>query len=127
MPKSRVSSAKATGKATLQMIGLTGSSGQEVADGYGPSIQKSELLADAKSLGYLVDPIRGIIEPATIELEERDLFNAVMGEAVRLRQCPASVRQGGYQQRRWPIGGSSVTTSWSSLRRPMYQEEAIPG
>ena len=31
----------------LKMIGLTRSSNQEVADGYGPSIQKSELTSDA--------------------------------------------------------------------------------
>jgi len=75
MPKSKVSSEKATKNATLQMIGLTRSSSQEVADGYGPSIQKSELIADAKSQGYQLDFIRDIVEPATIDLEERDLFN----------------------------------------------------
>jgi hypothetical protein len=43
MPKSKISSEKATKNITLQMIGLTRSSSQEVADGYGPSIQKAEL------------------------------------------------------------------------------------
>ena len=86
MPKGKVSSEKATKNATLQMFGLTRSSSQEVADGYGPSIQKSELLADAKSQGYRLDSIRDIVEPATIELEERDLFNKVMAEAVSLKK-----------------------------------------
>ena len=86
MAKSKVSLKKATNNATLQMIGLTRSSSQEVADGYGPSIQKSELLADAKSHGYLVNSIRDIIEPATINLEERDLFNGVMAEAIKLKK-----------------------------------------
>ncbi len=86
MLKSKVSSDKATKNATLQMIGLTRSSSQEVADGYGPSIQKSELIADAKSQGYRMDSVRDIIEPATIQLEERDLFNGVVAEAVSLKK-----------------------------------------
>jgi DNA invertase Pin-like site-specific DNA recombinase len=86
MLKNKVFSEKATKNTTLQMIGLTRSSSQEVADGYGPSIQKSELLADATSHGYLLDSIRDIIEPATIDLEERDLFNGVMTEAVKLKK-----------------------------------------
>ncbi len=40
---------KAAKHKTLEMIGLTRSSSQEVAEGYGPSILKSELTADAKS------------------------------------------------------------------------------
>ncbi|MFC1933666.1 recombinase family protein [Chloroflexota bacterium] len=79
-------SEKATKNAPLQMIGLTRSSSQEVADGYGPSIQKSELIADAGSKGYQLDFIRDIIEPATIQLEERDLFNGVMAEATTLKK-----------------------------------------
>ena len=86
MIKTKGNTEKATEHVTLQMIGLTRSSSQEVADGYGPSIQKSELLADAKSHGYLLDSIRDIIEPATIDLEERDLFNGVMAEAVKLKK-----------------------------------------
>jgi hypothetical protein len=38
MLKSKVCSEKATKNTTLQMIGLTRSSSQEVAEGYGPSI-----------------------------------------------------------------------------------------
>ena len=70
----------------LKMLGLTRSSSQEVADGYGPSIQKSELAADAQSQGYQLLCIRDIIEPATISLEERDLFNEVLTEAIRLKK-----------------------------------------
>ncbi len=86
MLKSKVSSEKPTKNTTLQMIGLTRSSSQEVADGYGPSIQKTELIADAKSRGYRMDSVRDIIEPATIQLEERDLFNGVMAEAISLKK-----------------------------------------
>jgi DNA invertase Pin-like site-specific DNA recombinase len=71
---------------TLQIIGLTRSSSQEVAEGYGPSIQKSELIADAQSQGYQLLGIRDIVEPATISLEERDLFNEVLAEAIRLKK-----------------------------------------
>lgn len=70
----------------LKMLGLTRSSSQEVADGYGPSIQKSELDADAQSQGYRLRSIRDIVEPATISLEERDLFNEVLTEAIRLKK-----------------------------------------
>lgn len=86
MTKARGSIQKATKNMTLKMIGLTRSSSQEVADGYGPSIQKSELVADARSQGYRIDSIRDIVEPATINLEERDLFNEVMAEAVKLKK-----------------------------------------
>jgi DNA invertase Pin-like site-specific DNA recombinase len=86
MLKSKVSSEKTTKNTTLQMVGLTRSSSQEVADGYGPSIQKSELAADAKSQGYQLGYSRDIVEPATINLEERDLFNGVMAEAVQLKK-----------------------------------------
>ena len=71
---------------TPEMIGLTRSSSQEVAEGYGPSIQKSELAADAQSQGYRLRSIRDIVEPATISLEERDLFNEVLAEAIGLKK-----------------------------------------
>ncbi len=71
---------------TLEMIGLTRSSSQEVAEGYGPSIQKSELVTDAKSQGYQLLGIRDIVEPATISLEERDLFNEVLTEVIALKK-----------------------------------------
>ena len=71
---------------TLEMIGLTRSSSQEVADGYGPSIQKSELAADAQSQGYQLLYSRDIVEPATINLEERELFNEVLAEAIKLKK-----------------------------------------
>ena len=87
MTKAKGNTEKATKNMTLQMIGLTRSSSQEVADGYGPSIQKSELAADAQSQGYLLRCIRDIVEPATIDLEERDLFNEVMAEAIKLKKA----------------------------------------
>jgi DNA invertase Pin-like site-specific DNA recombinase len=86
MTKAKGNAEKATKNMALQMIGLTRSSSQEVADGYGPSIQKSELIADAQSQGYRIGSIRDIVEPATINLEERDLFNGVMAEAISLKK-----------------------------------------
>ena len=86
MTKAMESAKKAVKHTRLEMIGLTRSSSQEVAEGYGPSIQKSELVADARSQGYRLGCIRDIVEPATIDLEERDLFNEVMAEAVRLKK-----------------------------------------
>jgi DNA invertase Pin-like site-specific DNA recombinase len=77
---------KAAKPSMLNLMGLIRSSSQEVAEGYGPSIQKSELVADAKSQGYKLADIHEITEPATIDLEERDLFNGVMAEAVALRK-----------------------------------------
>jgi DNA invertase Pin-like site-specific DNA recombinase len=86
MRKTKGNAEQSKKNTTLQMIGLTRSSSQEVADGYGPSIQKSELIADAGSQGYRIDSIRDIVEPATINLEERDLFNGVMAEAAKLKK-----------------------------------------
>ena len=86
MTQAREFTQKAAKHKTLQMIGLTRSSSQEVAEGYGPSIQKSELVADAQSQGYQLGCIRDIVEPATIDLEERDLFNEVMAEAITLKK-----------------------------------------
>ena len=86
MTKARESCEKAVKHKTLEMIGLTRSSSQEVAEGYGPSIQKSELIADGRSQEYWINSIRDIIEPATINLEERDLFNGVMAEAISLKK-----------------------------------------
>ncbi len=86
MVTSKVSLVEYKKSKMLQMIGLTRSSNQEVADGYGPAIQKSELLADAKSQKYNMDSIHDIVEPATIQLEERDLFNEVMAKAIQLKK-----------------------------------------
>ena len=86
MTKAMESTKKAVKHTRLEMIGLTRSSSQEVAEGYGPSIQKSELAADARSQGYRMDDIRDIVEPATIDLEERDLFNEVLAGAITLKR-----------------------------------------
>ncbi len=87
MTKAKGSTEKAAKHVALEMIGLTRSSSQEVADGYGPSIQKAELADDAKREHYRLQSIREIVEPATIELEERDLFNGVLAEAVKLKKA----------------------------------------
>ncbi len=87
MTKARGSTEKAANNSALGMIGLTRSSSQEVADGYGPSIQKSELVDDAKRQHYRLECVRDIVEPATIELEERALFNEVLAEAIKLKKA----------------------------------------
>ncbi len=86
MIKATWPSKRASQHTTLEMIGLTRSSSEEIAEGYDPSIQKSELVADARSQGYRLGSIRDIVEPATIDLEERGLFNEVMAQAVRLKK-----------------------------------------
>ena len=86
MKRSDRSTEKATERGALEMIGLTRSSSEEVAEGYGPAIQKSELIADARSQKYRLRCIRDIVEPATIDLEDRELFNEVMAEATRLKK-----------------------------------------
>ncbi|MBI4188350.1 MAG: hypothetical protein HY529_03985 [Chloroflexi bacterium] len=63
MTKIQNSVEKGKGKAALVMVGLTRSSSQEVADGYDPSIQKSELVDDAGRQHYQLQSIRDIIEP----------------------------------------------------------------
>ena len=87
MTKDKESTENAAKHVALEMIGLTRSSSQEVADGYGPSIQKAELAEDAEREHYRLQSIRDIVEPATIELEERDLFNGVLAEAVKLKKA----------------------------------------
>jgi len=86
MTRADRSTEKSAEQGSIEMIGLTRSSSEEVAEGYGPAIQKSELVADARSQGYRLRCIRDIVEPATIDLEERDLFNEVMAEAARLKK-----------------------------------------
>jgi DNA invertase Pin-like site-specific DNA recombinase len=68
------------------MIGLTRSSSQEVADGYGPDIQKEELKEDANRQGYELSSTQEIVEPATIDLEERELFKEILAKAIKLRK-----------------------------------------
>ncbi len=48
---------------------------------------ESELEADAQSQGYQLLGIRDIVEPATISLEERGLFNEVLAEAIKLKKA----------------------------------------
>lgn len=86
MLKNKLSTQKITKNTTLQMVGLTRSSSQEVAQGYGPSIQQNELKADSKGQGYQLGYIRDIVEPATIDLVERELFNEVFAEAAKLKK-----------------------------------------
>jgi len=70
----------------MNLLGITRSSNQDVAEGYGPAIQESELIADAATNGYGLIAVRHIVEPATINLEDRELFQAVMAEAMNLKK-----------------------------------------
>jgi len=49
MTRADRSTEKSAAPGSIEMIGLTRSSSEEVAEGYGPAIQKSELVADALS------------------------------------------------------------------------------
>ena len=86
MAKAKGSNEKASEHESQIMIGVTRSSSKEVAEAYGPSIQKAELADDAKREHYHLQSIRDIIEPATIELEDRALFNEVLAEAAKLKK-----------------------------------------
>jgi len=70
----------------MNLLGITRSSNKDVAEGYGPAIQESELVADAATNGYGLIAVRHVVEPATIDLEERELFQAVMAEAKNLKK-----------------------------------------
>jgi len=70
----------------MKLLGITRSSNQDVAEGYGPAIQEAELIAYTASTGDSIITTRHITEPATINLEERQLFQAVIAEAIQLKQ-----------------------------------------
>lgn len=70
----------------MKLLGITRSSNQDVAEGYGPAIQEAELIACTASTGDSIIATRHITEPATINLEERRLFQAVITEAIQLKQ-----------------------------------------
>ncbi len=70
----------------MSLLGVTRSSNQEVAEGYGPAIQESELVSDAANNGYELIAVRHIVEPATINLEERTIFRELLSEAIALKK-----------------------------------------
>jgi DNA invertase Pin-like site-specific DNA recombinase len=74
----------------MKLCPLSRSSNPDVAQGYGPSIQEAEMIAYAATNNYELLPARHIVEPATIDLEDRQLFQNAIAEVVLLRdrgQC----------------------------------------
>jgi DNA invertase Pin-like site-specific DNA recombinase len=71
----------------MRLLGVARSSNRDVADGYGPAIQQAELVKDAAQASYTLDPVRQIVEPATVDYEDRDLFRAVLAEAAGFHEA----------------------------------------
>lgn len=74
------------GGGQLKLLGVVRVSVEELAEAYGPAIQEGEVIADAAPNGYQLIAIRRIVEPATIDLEERGLFLRVIKEAIDLNK-----------------------------------------
>lgn len=70
----------------MNLLGITRSSNQDVAEGYGPAIQEAEFVAYAANTKDNIIGTRHITEPATIALEDRQLFQAVIAEAIQLKR-----------------------------------------
>jgi len=70
----------------MKLLGVTRSSNQDVAEGYGPAIQEAEFIAYAATTKDNIIATRHVTEPATIALEDRQLFQAVMAEATQLKR-----------------------------------------
>jgi len=70
----------------LKLLGVVRVSEEELAQAYGPAIQEAELIADAAANGCQLIGVRRIVEPATISLEERELFLQVIAEAAGLKE-----------------------------------------
>jgi len=74
----------------MKLLGITRSSNQDVASGYGPAIQEAELVAYCHAHNHeLVETVH-ITEPATIDIEDRTLFQAAIAKAKQLKsvkQC----------------------------------------
>jgi len=70
----------------MNLLGVVRISKQDLAEGYGPVIQESELIADAAANGYKLFSTRHIVEPATINFEERESFQQVITEAINLKK-----------------------------------------
>jgi DNA invertase Pin-like site-specific DNA recombinase len=72
--------------AALKLLGVIRVSNEDLTHGYGPAIQESEFIIDAPANSYQLIDIRVVIEPATIDLEERTLFQKVLAEAIELKK-----------------------------------------
>ena len=70
----------------MNLLGVVRISKQDLAEGYGLVIQESELIADAAANGYKLFSSRHIVEPATINFEERESFQQVITEAINLKK-----------------------------------------
>lgn len=75
-----------TPQKTLRLLGIIRESTQDLSEQYGPTIQESDLVADATTNGYDLIATRHIVESSTINLEDRQLFQAVTEEAKNLKK-----------------------------------------
>jgi DNA invertase Pin-like site-specific DNA recombinase len=71
----------------MNLLGITRSSNQDVASGYGPAIQEAELVAYCHSNRHVLLETLYITEPATIAYEDRELFRAAIEKAKHLKSA----------------------------------------
>jgi DNA invertase Pin-like site-specific DNA recombinase len=71
----------------LKLLGVIRVSNEDLTRGYGPATQESEAIADALANNYALIGTRIVVEPATINLEERELFRQVLAEAIELNKA----------------------------------------
>ncbi|MFC1928237.1 recombinase family protein [Chloroflexota bacterium] len=71
----------------MNLFGITRSSNQDVAEGYGPVIQEAEFVVYADTHSDKLVCTKHIVEKATVALEDRELFREVIDEAVRLNRA----------------------------------------
>jgi len=71
----------------LKLLGVIRVSNEDLTRGYGPATQENEAIADALANNYELIRPRMVVEPATINLEERELFCQVLAEAIELNKA----------------------------------------
>ena len=70
----------------MNLFGITRSSNEDVARGYGSSIQEAELIAYCHSSNHNLVEALHITEPATIDSEDRMRFQTAIAKAKNLKQ-----------------------------------------
>ena len=70
----------------MKLLGITRSSNQDVAQGYGPAIQEAELVAYCHTANCNLIKIVHVTEPATIDFDDRTLFQEAIAKAKRLKE-----------------------------------------
>jgi len=70
----------------MNLFGITRSSNEDIARGYGSSIQEAELIAYCHSSNHNLVEALHITEPTTIDSEDRMLFQTAIAKAKNLKQ-----------------------------------------